>query len=143
MSGGSSGILGGPTFVASGNIAPFKWVKLGTTARQVTQVSATTDQIFGVSQPGMKGTPGVSGSDTTVAAAAGDAIQVITGGNVAKITLGTGGCTAADKLTGDASGNAVTMPAGAGNYHVGGWALETGIAADLVDVFVWPHKDTH
>jgi hypothetical protein len=140
---GSTGILSGPAFVASGNIGPFRVVKLGTTARQVTQCTATTDTPIGVAQPGMKGTPGVTGSDTTVAAAAGDPIQVITGGNVCKVVLGTGGCTAADKLTVDANGAAVTMPAGAGNYNVLGWALETGSAADVVDVYVWPHKDTH
>jgi hypothetical protein len=141
--GGSMGILPGPAFVASANIGPFRVVKLGTTPRQVTQCTATTDTPIGVAQPGQKGTPGVSGSDTTVAAAAGDPIQDIAGGNIAKVVLGTGGCTAADKLTVDANGAAVTMPAGAGNYNVLGWALDSGAAADTVDVYVWPHKDTH
>lgn len=139
----SMGILPGPAFVASANIGPFRVVKLSTTPRNVTQCTATTDQPIGVAQPGMKGTPGVAGSDTTIAAAQGDPIQVLTGGNVAKVVLGTGGCTAADKLTVDANGAAVTMPAGAGNYNVLGWALETGSAGDVVDVYVWPHKDTH
>lgn len=133
-----AGILGGPAFVAGGTIAPFTIVKLNTTVRQVINSAATTDTaIIGVSQPGQKGAPGVAGSSTTTAAVSGDSIQVIVGGNVCKVTLGSGGCTVADNLTTDASGNAVT--ASAGNYCVG-WALETGNSGDLVDCYVWPHK---
>lgn len=137
MTGGSMGIIPGPAFIAGGTIAPFTIVKINTTARQVVAAAATTDILIGISQPGMKGTPGVTGSDTTVAAASGDPIQILGGGNVAKVTLGSGGATRNDLLTSDGSGNAVTASTG---NRVVGFCLETGSAGDVVDCWIWPHK---
>jgi hypothetical protein len=137
MDGGNFGRIGGPSYVAGATIAPFTIVKHNTTPRQVIPAAAATDILVGIAQPGQLGAPGVAGSSTVIAATVGLAIDVITGPNVAKVTLGTGGCTAGDQLTSDASGNAVT--AVATNYVIGK-ALETGNAGDLVDCFVWPGR---
>lgn len=137
MDGGNFGRIGGPAFIAGATIAPFVMVKLGSTVRQVLTAAAVTDQPIGISQPAMLGTPGVAGSSTVIAATVGLPIDVITVGNVAKLTLGVGGATAGNPITSDANGNGVVGVAG--NYIIG-YALETGIAGDLIDVWVMPQK---
>lgn len=138
----SNSLIPGPAFVAGGTIAPFTVVKLSTTARQVLQTNNTADAPFGLAQEGQKGPPGVTGSDTVVAALVGDQIQVVGPGNVGKGKLGAT-VAAGDRVKNDANGAVITVPAGAGNYNVLGFALEGGAVNELIDIYVLPHRDTH
>jgi len=132
----------GPTFRASGTIAPMKWVNISG-VRTVAQVdSATADMPFGLSQEGQKLTPGVTGSDTDVAAASGDQVQVIGPGNVGLSKAG-GTITAGDIVKPDANGDSVaTGSTAATKYLNGGFALESAASGEYFEVYVFPHTTT-
>jgi len=111
-------------FRAGGTIAPSSFVKVSTAADNTAlQCSAATDVVLGIAQVGMKRTPGLAGSDTAIAAQAGDVISIFSLGDVAPIQLGTGGCTRGDLLTSDSSGFGVTASTG---NEVGAQALQSG-----------------
>lgn len=63
--------LGWPSMVAGGTIAPSVGIKLDTTADQVVQATSG-DALIGVMQLGQRDTPGLTGSDSTIAAIVGD-----------------------------------------------------------------------
>lgn len=114
-----------PMLKAGGTIAPTSFVKISAVAdRTVLQAAANTTVTIGISQVGMKRMPGLAGSDTTIAAEAGDQIEICSLGDVCLLTIGAGGCTAGDMLTPGASGAGITSAVGAGN-QVGAIALET------------------
>ena len=111
-------------FRAGGTIAPSSFVVMSTAADNTAlAASGTSVVILGIAQVGMKRTPGLAGSDTTIAAQAGDVISIFSLGDVAPIQLGTGGCTRGDMLTSDASGFGVTA---ASTNEVGAQALQSG-----------------
>ena len=101
-----------PVFRANGNIGPSLFVKIDTTADHMLLQAGSGDQPIGISQVGMKRTPGLAGSDTTIAAAQGDVCQITAG---AAVTRG-------DLLKADASGRGIT--AGSGDL-CGAVALES------------------
>lgn len=112
---------------ANGTIAPAVFVKLDTTAdNAVIAAAANTDFTVGISQIGQKRAPGLPGSSTTIAAEAGDFIQLFGVGDVCLLTIGSGGCTAGDMLTSDGSGNGVTASSA---QIVGARALQTVAAS--------------
>src|SRR5258708_2594224 len=132
--------LNAPAFIANGNINPSVFVKLDVTAGnnfKVLQAAANTDRIIGISQDSTYQPPGLVGA-TTVAAAAGQPIQVFGVADVCLLSIGAGGCTAGDYLTSDASGNGVvlTLTDGAVIRFYGAVALETNAANDLGRVVV-------
>jgi len=137
-------ILSGPAFRAAGTIAPCRWVKLSTTDRRVAQVSsATADFPFGLAQEGQKGTPGVTGSDTAVAAEAGDQVHIVTPGNIGMSEAG-GTITAGDIVKPDADGKSVTTGSTAATqYKNGGYAMSDASSGHLFPVFVWPMTVTY
>jgi hypothetical protein len=126
--------LPGPAFRAGGTIAPFRAVMLDTTAdHQVLQATANASCV-GIAQDAMKGTPGISGSDTAIAAVANDPITVWSVGQVAQGEAG-GTVTRGDWVEADANGKLITS-AGAGQHNVVGKALESATVGVKFDVLV-------
>ena len=138
----SQSILPGPTFRAGGTIAPFSCVKIDPTAdNQVVQCSAVTDLIIGIAQEGMLGTPGLAGSDTTIAAVAGGNIQVITTG--VAIGIASAAIVRGSRVRTTVTGQLVTLGATAGQWNVVGVALESANnAGDLIKILVNPDQVT-
>lgn len=62
--------LGWPTLVAGGTIHTARALKLDTTARQIVECTSG-DPIIGISQLGQELPPGITGSDSTIAATSG------------------------------------------------------------------------
>lgn len=126
----------GPTLKATGTIAPCTAVK-GDVATDFgcLQATAATDPVIGVSQEGQKGTPGITGSDTTIAAESGDPIQVYVFGT-ALVKLG--GTVAAYDYLEPTTGGAVIASATTGWRRVVGWALEDGTSGQYVKCWVQP-----
>jgi hypothetical protein len=122
-----------PNLIAGGNINPASFVKISTAADNTAlQAAAATDLLIGVAQEGTHDAPGLTGS-SAYAATAGKPIQIYGVGDTCLLVLGTGGCTAGQFLTSDASGNGV---AAASTNIVGAMSLEAGVAAAKVRVVV-------
>lgn len=115
--------------MANGNILPYSFVKIDTsTVFRVIQAAANSDILYGIASEQVKNPPIPQDTSTQYAAVAGDELKVYCVGSECLIKLGTGGCTAGDRLTSDASGNGVTATSG---QIAGAIALDTGIAGDL------------
>ena len=125
-----------PSFVAGGTIAPATFVKMDVTAgaandHQVVQCGAG-GRAIGISQEGMKRTPGLPGSDITIAAEAGNTLRVYGLTEECLLTLG-GTVTHGDFLKSDASGNGVA--ASTGDLY-GAMAEESGVSGQKIRVQV-------
>jgi hypothetical protein len=118
-----------PVFRAGGTIAPMRFVAIDATAdHQVVQAGATGKPI-GISQVGMKRTPGLAGSDTNIAAEAGDAIAVFTLGDDVPLVAGAA-VVRGNMLKPDADGKGIPTAVAADN--AGAVALESAGAADVI-----------
>lgn len=125
----------GPSFKAGGTIAPSRFVTISTVnAQEVLQATANAVCV-GVSQEGQKVTPGLPGADDTIAAQAGDPLQVYTFGTIAKLTAG-GAVTLGALLESDATGRGIVATGAARN--VGGMALQAAAAGEKFDCWVFP-----
>lgn len=110
------------THTASGAITANRFVKFGSGDRIVSQTTAATDAILGVSNLG---------------AADGKDVDVVTTG-VFPVTYG-GTVTRGDLLTSDSSGRAiVAAPAAGVNHRIGGMAMVSGVVGDLGSVRLSP-----
>ncbi len=136
-------------FKANGTIAPSRFVVMDSAGDQLVleaggasvtvtggAISGTAVPILGVSQVGMKRTPGLAGSDVTIAAAQGDVIQLYGLGDIAPIQLG-GTVIRGDLLScnGSTDGRALAVSQAAGtflNTECGGRALQSGTANQIV-----------
>jgi len=130
--------LAGHNFIATGTIAPFRFVVLDTTSANlfsVLQANGNQGTIIGISQPGTHDAPGTSGAGTD-AADSGETLTVFGPGDVCLLELGTGGVTAGDFVAPDTNGKGVTVTAAATVQYIGAKALETGVAGDRVRVVV-------
>lgn len=116
-------------FKANGTIAPSVFVKIDTSGDHLVIQATAGSRTIGISQQGMKRAPGLTGSDTTIAAQAGDALMVFTWGDDAPITCG-GTVTAGDLLKSDANGKGVTSSAD-GDW-VAAEALESGTSGAII-----------
>jgi len=103
-----------PAFVASGSIEPARFVKIAGEFT-VSQCSASTDAIIGISQEGSYAPPGgaeiYGTSSPTYAAPSGKTLKVFGPGDVAVVESGAA-ITAGAKLTSDSSGKATTAASG-------------------------------
>ena len=99
-----------PNVMANGNILPSSFVKLDPTSAMpaVLQATANTDILFGIAKESAKDPPIPQLSGTQYAAAAGDNLRVYQVGDDCMLTVGSGGLTAGDRVTADASGYGVT-----------------------------------
>jgi hypothetical protein len=138
------------TFQASGNISPKRFVCIDPTyplavapfinaGGQVVQASLTSVPIIGISQPSTRLT-NYQGLDDGYAAIAGQELVVYQSDAQAwdgvLLTLGTGGCSAGDRLTTDGSGQGIVV-SGDGQY-IGAQAMNAGLAGQ--DVLVQPYR---
>ena len=121
---------------AGGNIRPFRIVKISTAADSTVLESASaTSTNIGVAQEGTRRAPG-TGDDDGFAAIAGENIEVLgPGSGTARVQL-TGTSTRGDAITSDANGLGTTTTT-EGDCIIG-WALQSGVAADVVRVLMQP-----
>jgi hypothetical protein len=113
-----------PSFLAGGTIAPARIVKLSTAADRTALQAAAGDLPIGVAQEGQKRSPGLPGSDTTIAAEAGDEFNVYGDGEVAVVEAGAA-VTRGDWLKSDANGKAITAAPASGIAYMLGRALQS------------------
>ena len=118
---------------ANGTIRPSVFVTLDTAGDEQVVQSTTGDLPFGVSQEGMKRTPGLTGSDNTVAAEAGDLLRIYGLGDDCLLYCG-GTVTAADFLKPTGGGLAIT--ATVGTDKIGAQALQSGTSGQKIRVRV-------
>ncbi|MBN2895046.1 MAG: DUF2190 family protein [Campylobacterales bacterium] len=110
------------TFVAGAAIAANTLVKFGSADGEVAQAAAATDGVIGISELGAEG--------------AGDRVDVTLAG-IEEVTYG-GTVTRGDLLTTDANGRAISATV-AGSRIIG-YALESGVAGDIVGVMIAPSQ---
>jgi hypothetical protein len=131
-----------PAFIAGGDIFPARFVRI-TGEFTISQCSASTQSIIGVSQEGTFAPPNLAtllgGTESGVAASVGKTLKVFGLGDVCMIVAGTGGVTAGTKVKSDADGKAINIGVTAGTYNVGGTALNTVNAGEKVLIQVNPH----
>lgn len=130
------GILGP---IAGGNIAPRTFIKLDTTTVGQVLACGAGDQIIGVAQQGQRDTPGLTGSDTAIAAKANDELDAFGEGDVAEVDCG-GTVAIGDWVKSDASGKAVTHTLAGGAEFVGGRALNAGTSGTTIKVLLSPSQ---
>ena len=108
---------------------------------QVVQAGANS-VVIGIAQEGQMGTPGVLGSDTTIAAVVGAPIAVIGAARVALVEIGSA-VTRGDRLESDANGRLITSTT-SGQRNIAGIALESGAALGIrLHMQVLPHQITN
>lgn len=131
-----------PAFIAGGDIKPARFVRI-TGEFTISQCSASTQPIIGVSQEGTFSPPNLAtllgGTESGLAASEGQSLKVFGLGDVCMIFAGTGGVTAGTKVKSDSDGKAVNIGTVAGTYNVGGTALNTVNAGEKVLIQVNPH----
>jgi hypothetical protein len=131
-----------PAFIAGGDIKPARFVRI-TGEFTISQCSAHTQSIIGVSQEGTFSPPNLAtllgGTESGLAASEGQSLKVFGLGDVCMIFAGSGGVTAGTKVKSDGDGKAVNIGTAAGTYHVGGTALNTVAAGEKVLIQVNPH----
>src|SRR5262245_32651574 len=126
-----------PSFKAGGTINVGRVVKIDATAdNQVIQVTAVSDTGIGIAKRSMRDTPGLTGSDNTVAALAGDSVEVYGPGSVCP-AVASAAITRGAKLAATATGKVVTAAGAASNFQIG-WALESASGAD-VEIQIYFH----
>lgn len=131
----------GPQYFATSNVPVSVFLTPDTAKPFHAKVvgTAKTQEIIGVSDDATYDPPGVNGS-TAYAATDGKPLKVFSDGDICLVTVGSGaGVTAGDLLRSDGSGNAVTVVgtvSGTALLYVGGVALETANASELVRIVV-------
>lgn len=132
------GELNYPSFSAGGTIPPRRVVIHSTTADNTVLASGANGAGIGISKRSMKRPPGLPGSDTDIAAEAGEGVEVITHG-VALAEAG-GAITRGSLLESDANGRVVAYTAGAGRNIIG-WALESASGSGVeIRIYVSPMR---
>lgn len=116
------------TYYASGAVAAYRFVALGSADNTMVQASAATDQLIGISDS-------LGGEDTRPfdVGMLGDIVPLDIGGTV----------TRGNDLTADANGKGVAVSAtvaAASNVNVGAIALQSGVDGDRINVLVFPKK---
>jgi hypothetical protein len=110
-------------FTAESALAPRTLVKFGAADGAVATATGSTDKLVGV-------------ADSIGSNSAGR-VDVIMGG-IAEVVLG-GGVTRGDYLVATTGGEAIAQTSGAGvNAEVIGKAMVSGVAGDVIDVFINP-----
>lgn len=120
-----------PSFTASGNISPSRFVKISG-AFKVAQCTVAKERSVGVSQEGLMDTP-IPGASSTLAAEAGRHVGVFGPGETALVQVGAA-VTFGALLTGDANAKAIPTTTAGDIYH--GIALEDQATVDG-KVLIW------
>lgn len=119
-------------FISGGVIQPYRFVRI-TATNTVSQASASTQRVIGISQDFARNAP-VDGASTAAATAAGQEIMVYGLGEECLLELNAT-LSAGDLVCPDADGKGV---AAASTYFVGATLVESGVAGDLRRVIVKP-----
>lgn len=78
-----------PSYIANGPVAPSTFVKIDPSVPSKAVIQAGNGDLpVGISQEGMRDTPGLVGSDNTIAARAGDTLGVFGDGDDCLLTMG-------------------------------------------------------
>ena len=120
--------------VAGGDINPARFVKVSTAADFRVLEANAGESVIGISQLASRAVP--QGDNSTLAASAGESLGVFGQGQECYLTLGTT-VTAGVLLASDNSGCGVVA---ADDDWVGGQALQSGVAGDLIRVIVDLHQ---
>lgn len=111
------------TYVAGAAVRARRFAVFGASDTTMIEAAVATDFIVGVFEK--------------VDAAQGDRLDVVHSGQT-EIVLG-GNVTRGAPLTSDANGAAVvSAPAAGANARVGGFAMASGVAGDIIPIFVQP-----
>jgi hypothetical protein len=123
------------TKVANGNITPSSFVKIDTSVSGGGKVvlSGAGEDIYGISQPGVRNYPGGTGDDGYAAIAGENVMVYVPPEKEVLLRLG-GTVTAGDWLKSDASGFGVTSSSD--REKVGARASRSGVSGDLIPVQV-------
>lgn len=123
--------IANPSFFATGNISPCRFVEISNPYR-VRQPSSANVKVFGVSQNGTRNAPGTA-ADDGYAAITGEQLQVFGEGEVCLLELGSGGASAGNRLANDNTGKGVVATSG---QNVGAIAIDDGVSGDKIRVYV-------
>lgn len=132
------GYIGGMGYMANGNITVSSFVKqvTGTGNNNFVVIAGANDNIVGVSGMNLKYPQGLGGS-ATLAAEAGDSVEVIQAPYTAMLTLGGTIATGAYVIS-DSSGFGITIPTtGTTKENIGARCLNGGASGNQVLVQVW------
>lgn len=122
-----------PQVKAGGDINTARFVNLSTSDDHTVLEADANEPVFGISSEAAQDAPIPSAS--TLAAASGDYLRVYTEGEICLLKIGSGGCTAGDRLKSDGDGKGVIIATtGTTIQHFGAIALETAIENDLARV---------
>ena len=126
-------------WVAGGNITPSRVVAQNTSYDStVDNASSANQRCLGVSQTGTRKAPG-TGADDGYAAIAGAPVQVYMPGDIAPLTIGSGGVTRGQLIKTAASGKGVaSATTGQTLQWVHAQALESGAENEVINVLVLP-----
>lgn len=123
---------------ASGTIAPCSFVTVDSNFDEQVKQSGLGDMPTGIMWDAMKGTPGLAGSDTTVAAQSGDTgFRVYLDGDDCLLQLGSTTVSAGNMLKPDANGFGIS---GATGDQCGAMALQAGTVGVKIRVLIRPGK---
>ncbi len=126
-------------FRAGGTINVGRCVKISAD-NTVVQCTAATDGAIGIAKRSMRDTPGLTGSDNTIAALAGEGCEVFTTGAIAPAITGAA-VTAGNWVTSDATGKVI--PAAGATTRPVGYAREGAAAANIeIQITVQPYSAT-
>lgn len=126
-----------PNFKASGTIAPCTFVTISSSFDEQVQQSTTGDLPIGIMWERQRDTPGLAGSDTTIAAISGDyGFRIYALGDDCLLELA-GTVSAGQAVKPNASGKGIS---GAPGDNVGGYALQSGTSGTKIRVVVRPAK---
>lgn len=97
-----------PRLVAAGNVAPCRFLVIDSSGANVGAQAGADGFAVAISHDGMKGTPGLPGSNDAIHAEAGDPIFAYGIGEICELVAGAGGWSAGDPLKSDSAGRGVT-----------------------------------
>lgn len=125
-----------PNLMANGDIRPSRFVKLDSSADCKGLEADANEIVIGISKESGREPPLPSVS-TVLAAAAGDPLPYYGDGETCLLELGSGGCSAGDRLKSDADGCGVVIATtGTTIQHIGARAMQAGAAGTKVRVQV-------
>lgn len=120
-----------PPLRAGGDIGTCRFIKVSTAADNTALEADAGEFVIGISTEAAKAAP--TDGASTEAAESGDQFEWYGMGNVALLTIGSGGCTRGDHLKSDADGQGVTASAG---DKYGAIALESASAGEKAKVYI-------
>lgn len=135
MPASSRALGGGISWVAGGTIAPSVFVRQTSTAFTIVQATSG-EALLGVMQEGQRNAPGITGSDSAIAALVGDAgtFNIYNPGDRCRVKV-IAAVNPGVALKASTGGLGISHTTGTAN--IGGFTLTAGNAGDLVEILVY------